>query len=75
MQTNHGLSCYVVTILAVNIMCYRHTSTKLPGIVMICSGIREWKVDELQSSHSDQLYSHSPLQREENESIFTDPLN
>jgi len=40
-------------------------STKLPDIVTICSDLMEWKFDELQSSHSDQLYSHSPLQREE----------
>jgi len=38
---------------------------KLPGIVTIYSDLREWKFDELHSSHSDQLYSHSPLPREE----------
>jgi len=64
----HGLSCYIVTILAVNTMCYRCTSTKLPGIVTICSDLREWKFDELQSSHSDHL-------EERNESMCTDPLN
>ena len=46
----------------------KHYVTDVPlqnFLAFLCSDLREWKFDELQSSQSDQLYSHSPFQREE----------